>query len=353
MPLASPRTFVPPYLLGSVSAEQFPGDLSALATLEGPVQPTARQYFSLALGLTLGEADRAQFGLVLSVQESAGLMAELDRLRFAEWRVENRTIGDVVLHTFDVNFQTNTPSTPVSVIIPSYNNTREELHRSISSALRALSTAGILSLSEILVIDDASGTPATQSLAEFSDHIRANRLRAIRLDRNRGVARARNRALALARHPRVVFLDADDEMHPGYLRAALRQFESGAEVVASDMAIAGVNELICGRAGGVPDVYVDNSFGSGIAIDLECKTISRLRRLQPLYNPLFWVCYEDWELNCVLWQMRAAIAILPVPFYRYYRKSVGRDAKARDLHPYFKWLLPYSAKARAWVASTL
>ncbi len=99
----------------------------------------------------------------------------------------------------------------VSVIIPAYNSGKT-LRMAVDSAL-----AQDVPL-EVLVIDDASGKPVKETLAE---RIPDERIRIFRNDCNRGVAYSRNLGVKMARGKYVAFLDADDWWAGGKLAAQL------------------------------------------------------------------------------------------------------------------------------------
>src|ERR1051325_1413095 len=101
----------------------------------------------------------------------------------------------------------------ISVIIPCYNQ-GHYLAQAIDSALDQLYPS-----LEVIVVDDGStdGTPLV-----------AASYPAVRLVRqpNSGLAAARNRGLADCRGTYVVFLDADDRLEPGALRAGASRLDS-------------------------------------------------------------------------------------------------------------------------------
>lgn len=78
---------------------------------------------------------------------------------------------------------------------------------------------------ELIVVDDGSRVPVTESLADLRDD---PRLRIITHARNRGLSAARNTALAAARAPLVSQLDADDVWEPDYLESILPCFDDPA-----------------------------------------------------------------------------------------------------------------------------
>ena len=96
----------------------------------------------------------------------------------------------------------------ISVIIPNYN-CADYLVRSVSSALHQT----FYDL-EVIVVDDGS---TDDSLSLLSPLASDARLRIIPTT-NRGVAAARNRGLDEAKGDFILFLDADDALHPEALR---------------------------------------------------------------------------------------------------------------------------------------
>ena len=86
------------------------------------------------------------------------------------------------------------------------------LPRAVASAWQAIGPDG-----EILVIDDASATPATEVLGPASD----TRLRVLRREASSGISAARNAGIAASRGAVIFFLDDDDELEPDYIRAIL------------------------------------------------------------------------------------------------------------------------------------
>lgn len=97
----------------------------------------------------------------------------------------------------------------ISVIIPTHNRA-EETNRAILSILRQT-----LPPSEIIVVDDASGSPfrTAHSGSDKTD------LRVLRLTANSGAAVARQTGIDAATGDFVAFLDSDDEWMPDKLAA--------------------------------------------------------------------------------------------------------------------------------------
>lgn len=312
-----------------------------------------RFYFSQALAASLDEAGNAIFDLLTNQD---GVRELIDELKLSGFLSRNQCTyydakqGQPACLHVEFGLPPLKSPTGVSIVIPSFNNSAEELQRSIRSAANSLRQAKASKDSEILVIDDGSKFDPDMIIRDLSSTTAPYDLRLIRRKRNRGVARARNLGAHVAHNSIIMFLDADDEVHPQFVHAYLAQIEAGAEVVGCDMVVPDSGEVFVGRPLTCPEIYNRNSFGSGIAVNLAGETLQRLRRRQPLYNPLFTFCYEDWELNCLLRKLGANIAIVPIPLYRYHRKAKGRDISARRYHRYFKRLLPLSTEIRAWIA---
>lgn len=315
-----------------------------------PYQSAERQAFSFSAVRALDAEGNARFRLTGPVPGIQALIRELDECRFTEWSASLRVGGESATADFVMRLAPRSARAPVSVLVPSYENSESELRRSLGSCLAALQFGNFPPSSEIVLIDDGSSVPVHTKLGAFENALRSGCLRVVVHSTNRGVPATRNRAVAEARNAYAAFLDADDELHPAALATMVWQLEQGADVAAGDMYLPLSDELICARGRGVPEVFTRNSFGSGIALNLGCDAIRRLRRFQPIYNPLFSVCYEDWEANCVLWILRMRIAVIPVPLYRYYRVPRGRDASASRYQYRVKRLMPWSARCRAALA---
>jgi hypothetical protein len=344
--MSSP-VFVPEHLVG-------PAPEGAIR-LSLPKQPTEspltleRALFSKAFLESLNGSGAANFTLVLQADSATALLAELRACSFSSWQARLSNDNGTSLLNFSCKF--DPPATPaaVSVIIPTFENSTEELHRSVSSALDALTAGEFPHASELIISDDGSTEPAQAKLAHFVN-TRPYKIRHIRSQTNRGVAATRNRGVAQASCDIVVFLDADDALHPLALRALMAQIGAGAEVAACDMDLPLTKLILCARPRGIPEIFNDNSFGSGIMLNLKGPTLSRLFNHQQVYNPLYSYCYEDWELNCVLQVSGAKTAIVPAPLYHYYRKETGRDSRPSRLRNLVKRTLPYSARWRVWLS---
>lgn len=334
-------------------------NVSGARRLAAPVGPAdaigleSRHYFSRAFAESLDSSGHARFEMIATVESTRELLKELRACNFQRWIVNDGEAGHGLRRLgFEIDFSCALDDIGVSFVIPVFDKTADELKRAIRSIVISYRTAGLSARSEIIIIDDGSNLDISAVVAQLAGEFRFYDLRVIRNGSNKGVARSRNAGVKAARNDIVMFLDADDEIHPELVRAFVVQIQAGTDIAGSDMIIPGSGEVFIGRPQGVPEIFKRNSFGSGIALNLKSPALRRLMRFQPLYNPLFSVCYEDWELNCVLRVLGARMAVVPAPLYRYHRREAGRDTSARRFHPYFKRLLPVSAKARAWAART-
>lgn len=111
----------------------------------------------------------------------------------------------------------------VSVVIPTRNR-----HDLLDQALRALDRQTVDDV-EVVVVDDGSSPPVADV---FGGRTVAGRpLTVLRQDGN-GAVRARLAGIAATTAPILAFTDSDCEPQPGWLEAALRRIDDGADLVA-------------------------------------------------------------------------------------------------------------------------
>ncbi|MDR1826415.1 MAG: glycosyltransferase family 2 protein [Rickettsiales bacterium] len=112
----------------------------------------------------------------------------------------------------------------VSVIIPNYNNARY-----LTDCINSVRAQTFRDL-ELVIIDDASTDDSWElilSLAAKDDRILCHRL-----DRNGGVGNARNRGIEFSKGDFIMFLDADDMLHPTAIEGMTTiQDATGADMV--------------------------------------------------------------------------------------------------------------------------
>ena len=177
---------------------------------------------------------------------------------------------------------------------------------------------------ELIVIDDASETPAADVLSPLRDE----RVRVVRRRRNGGIARARNSRLRLARAPHVSQLDADDLWEPDYLESVLPCFDD------PGIGLAYTNATIIGHPDGLTEYIGDGSIHPrdhfpelAEANPAPCPTVTvRAEAMRSLGGYGGWLrAVEDWHLYMRLaaagW--RFAFVDRPLARYRWPRRERG------------------------------
>jgi len=106
-------------------------------------------------------------------------------------------------------------STTVSVVIPTFNRPEATL-RAIASAL-----AQSYAPEEVIVVDDASTTPFSQTAGPIRDP----RVRILTLPSNRGASGARQAGVEAAKGDVIGFLDSDDQWLPEKLAGQVARLE--------------------------------------------------------------------------------------------------------------------------------
>ena len=101
----------------------------------------------------------------------------------------------------------------VSVIVPTFNDTSQDLSQTVSSVLRQTHKNF-----EAIIVDDGSEIPFARLNEIFQD----SRLKFVNLGDNFGVAHARNRGILLSRGDYIAFLDSGDWWEPLKLEEQLK-----------------------------------------------------------------------------------------------------------------------------------
>lgn len=119
---------------------------------------------------------------------------------------------------FDLAMQIEPPT--VSIVIPVYNKTEEQIERAIGSAVQQI----YAHITSIIVIDD--GSEQLQHSARAVDKFIAEFPGIRRISQsNQGVAKARNRGIAETRSKYIVCLDADDALEPEFVERCVKALE--------------------------------------------------------------------------------------------------------------------------------
>jgi glycosyltransferase involved in cell wall biosynthesis len=111
----------------------------------------------------------------------------------------------------------------VSVVIPTRNR-----HDLLDQALRALDRQTFGDV-EVVVVDDGSSPPVAEVFRERT--VRGREVRVLRQE-GHGAVRARLAGIAATTGEVLAFTDSDCEPQPGWLAAALRRIDDGADLVA-------------------------------------------------------------------------------------------------------------------------
>ena len=120
----------------------------------------------------------------------------------------------------------STSSSPlVSIVIPTYNRAHC-IARTINSVIEQSTTDW-----ELVIIDNNSTDSTLEIISSFSDE----RISTSQIENNGIVAASRNLGIRLSRGKYVAFLDSDDWWVPEKLEIALRQLESGSDLVYHDL----------------------------------------------------------------------------------------------------------------------
>lgn len=162
-----------------------------------------------------GDIDDLAAGLDYCLKHRATLGANGREMARA-WTWER--VADEVAMVFRLAAEPE-PAT-VSVVIPVYNKTPEQLSRAIESVL-----AQTYAVEEVIVVDD--GSDNDDKLAEVADAYPLRGERRVRYlhKTNEGVAHARNDGISRVYSKYVCCLDADDWLDPRFLEACIAPLE--------------------------------------------------------------------------------------------------------------------------------
>lgn len=235
----------------------------------------------------------------------------------------------------------------ISVVVPAYRAERWIAH------LLAALAAQTYPPREIVVVDDAS-PDGTAAAAEACAKESGIPLRLLRHERNRGVSAARNTGLDAARGEYVLFLDADDDVDPGFLQALHARISDGAH----DAAFCGMRRRDAATGRETPE----SALSPASAQPGEALAAMRLRNeaAPHLCSILFrreflranglrfadgCIAGEDVEFAVAAFALAASVAYTPERLYVYVEhEDMGsrREADTRE-----KWLNRYAHNTEA------
>jgi len=107
----------------------------------------------------------------------------------------------------------------VSVIIPCFNNSSTIVETILSVYSQSLQSF------EIILVNDGSTDPSYELVASFKEEHSKDNLHLLSQE-NKGPSSARNNGASIAKGKYLLFLDADDKIHPTYLEKSVRLLEN-------------------------------------------------------------------------------------------------------------------------------
>ena len=120
---------------------------------------------------------------------------------------------------------TNEDHPLVSVVIPTYGR-NEHLPEALESVVNQT-----YSNIELLIVDDGSPIPVTETLPDMSFNKKIESVNLIRHNENRGANAARNTGIRAATGKYLAFLDDDDKWHKSKIRKQVKVFEKSSSRV--------------------------------------------------------------------------------------------------------------------------
>ena len=113
----------------------------------------------------------------------------------------------------------------VSVVVPCHNGAS-----TLRAQLSALADQQTRASFEVLLCDNGSTDGSAAVVGEYDE-----RFRVVEAGEVRGINHARNRGISASAAPLLLFCDADDRVHPGWLEAYWRAFGDGAALMGGSL----------------------------------------------------------------------------------------------------------------------
>jgi glycosyltransferase involved in cell wall biosynthesis/GT2 family glycosyltransferase len=225
-----------------------------------------------------------------------------------------------------------TPSPPastarVSVVIPHH-----DLARFLPEAIDSV-RAQTRPPDEVIVVDDGSTERASRALLRDVERARG-RWEGVRLVRkpNGGLSSARNAGLHAASSPWIVFLDADDLLHPRFLELTLAAAERGPGVVLVATPVAYFHDEPARPRGGRVPIGLQRDMLAAANVASSCTALlDRQAVLDVGGYDEHMTAFEDWELYCALAERGGRSVVVPefLFHYRYRPESMLRSEGVR------------------------
>lgn len=229
----------------------------------------------------------------------------------------------------------------ISVIVPIYNTPTPW----VLECLHSLEAQGFGDW-EVVIVDDASATPAEASLAEFLK--REKRAKLIRHDRNLGIAATRNTGVSASSGDWLLMLDSDDRLAPTYLERmhGALSAKPEADCAVCDFTVFGeVSDVWKNEPKGTRDMVKDHWMpGPGVLIS------------RALYDAAGGYCEdevfrlgnEDWDFWLTVTERGFVPAYVPDALYEY-RVSPGSLSNTAMKRGYYHTALAMYERHRALI----
>jgi len=186
----------------------------------------------------------------------------------------------------------------------------------------AAQTSGLSGV-EAVFADDASSDGSFEAASRLGQSLPLARFQAASFAPMGHPGLTRNAGAALARGDLLVFLDADDQLEPGFLSSMVRTVESGADVAYCDYTEHGPGGE---RAVGLPDFDPDLLATQNIAT---MGAIMRREVFEALGGFRDNTAYEDWDFWVRAAHRGFRFAHVSTPLYRYRHHGMNFSVKAQ------------------------
>lgn len=202
----------------------------------------------------------------------------------------------------------------VSVVIPCFNHWHY-LRDAVDSVLKQT-----LADVEIIVVDDGSTQPPSDSLLEF---LKSSQVILLQKD-NAGPSAARNHGIKNAHGELILTLDADDKIDPSYLEKAEKLFRDQ-----SDIGIVYCDAAYFGNRNGkwelppynFPDILLDNFiFSAAVFRKADWQSVGG-------YNPNMIHGWEDHDFWLSIIELKRVVIRIPQTLFYYRQESDSRTQR--------------------------
>lgn len=241
----------------------------------------------------------------------------------------------------------------ITVLIPCYN-----YGDYIIDALESLEAQALRPI-EVFILNDGSTDDSAKVAKSFIDSHKTSSIKYTLIDKpNEGVITTKNLALELVTTSWMMFLDADDKLHPDYIYECVKKARlNNSDVVYTDMQMFGSNDALQ-----TVIVYNKMLIRSVNFVHNSALMKTDIFKRSGGYKQKMSIGFEDWELYLSISELSAQFSYVNKPLF-YYRRHEGasRDILAQnklpivmkyleELHPklyrlnYYWWFEAYRSK---------